>query len=173
VWSVSLATLTPTFPLLLQQVNSAYNATTGMAMSAAKSTPGLRTLVESRVHKGFWTAYQGVRCRIHAIVRRECRNEYTSTQAFNTTSTSTGNGNNNEDGVPSLLEVVTVGHSLGGALATFCALDIATHTAPRVKAYRQRQRQQKMQQQVHTSDSHSTTTTTGKDKKRMKKYAAC
>ena len=32
-------------------------------------------------------------------------------------------------------KVVVTGHSLGGAMSTFCALDLAVHSLPRVNAY--------------------------------------
>jgi predicted lipase len=58
---------------------------------------------------GFWEAYAVVRSYLHEIVRRELKRQ------------------------PSA--VYCTGHSLGGALATFAALDISIHTIPRVNAY--------------------------------------
>ena len=95
----------------VKMAGSAYNKTTAAAMKAAKKTPGLRSLVQTRVHTGFWTAYNanGIRSFVHKIVRTELKK-------------SPG-------------KVYITGHSLGGAISTFCALDLAIHTMPRINAY--------------------------------------
>jgi alpha-beta hydrolase superfamily lysophospholipase len=58
---------------------------------------------------GFWDAYSHVRDFVHAILRKELIK--TPTTVFFT------------------------GHSLGGALATYAALDVSIHTVPRVNAF--------------------------------------
>jgi len=58
---------------------------------------------------GFWEAYELVREFIHAILRKELARNPTT--------------------------VYFTGHSLGGALATFAALDVTMHTIPRVNAW--------------------------------------
>ena len=81
----------------------------GLVRSAAKHTPVLNGLVKPFVHSGFWDAYSNVREFVHAVVRRELKEE------------------------PS--DIYLTGHSLGGALGTIAALDLAVHTLPRVNAY--------------------------------------
>ena len=61
------------------------------------------------LYSGFWEAYEVVRDFIHLTLRRELSRSPTS--------------------------VYFTGHSLGGALATFAALDVTIHTLPRVNAY--------------------------------------
>ena len=61
------------------------------------------------LYSGFWEAYEHVREFIHAILRRELSRNPTT--------------------------VFFTGHSLGGALATFAALDVTLHTVPRVNAW--------------------------------------
>lgn len=61
------------------------------------------------VFSGFWEAYERVREFIHAILRKELSRNPTT--------------------------VFFTGHSLGGALATFAALDVTLHTVPRVNAW--------------------------------------
>ncbi len=58
---------------------------------------------------GFWDAYSHVRDFVHAILRKEL--------------------------VKSPTTVFFTGHSLGGALATYAALDVSIHTVPRVNAF--------------------------------------
>jgi hypothetical protein len=61
------------------------------------------------VASGFWEAYTAVRSYLHEIVRRELKMHPAP--------------------------IYFTGHSLGGALATFAALDISLHTIPRVNAF--------------------------------------
>jgi predicted lipase len=58
---------------------------------------------------GFWEVYLHAREFIHAILRRELSQNPTT--------------------------VYFSGHSLGGALATFAALDVSINTVPRVNAW--------------------------------------
>jgi len=113
-------TITETFALTAQKgvnaLENAYTTTTKLARKAAKGTPGLHYLVESRVHKGFWNAYNGAGIRdfVHRVVRSELKK------------------------APG--KVVVTGHSLGGAMSTFCALDLAVHTLPRANEYYKKMR---------------------------------
>jgi putative lipase involved disintegration of autophagic bodies len=65
--------------------------------------------LHARSFSGFWEAYEHVRDFVHAILRRELVKNPTT--------------------------VYFTGHSLGGALATFAALDVTLHTVPRVNAW--------------------------------------
>ena len=59
-----------------------------------------------RVHSGFWEAFLTIRQEVHRVVREELLRE------------------------PA--DLLVTGHSLGGALATVCALDVGLHTVPQV-----------------------------------------
>jgi Wnt-binding factor required for Wnt secretion/Lipase (class 3) len=89
--------------------NTVVGTTTGILGSAVASAPGLKAIVRPHVHSGFWHGYEAVRLFVHAILRRELIKE------------------------PS--KVYFTGHSLGGALTTFAAMDVSIHTLPRVNAY--------------------------------------
>lgn len=108
----------------------------GVVATAVANTPMLKNIAKLYVHRfvdctiknivvhvdqhcvfsrsiyscsGFWEAYEHVREFIHAILRKELVRNPTT--------------------------VFFTGHSLGGALATFAALDVQTHTVPRVNAW--------------------------------------
>lgn len=89
---------------------TAVDATTGLIKSAAYVTPGLKKSVASFVHSGFYEAYEGTREFVHRVLRREL-------------------------GESPAASVFFTGHSLGGALATFAAIDVRMHTLPRVNAW--------------------------------------
>lgn len=78
------------------------NAAETAALTTAQQAPLLRKFYNSRIHAGFWEAYVTVRERIHSVVREELLKE------------------------PA--DILVTGHSLGGALATLCALDLSIHT---------------------------------------------
>jgi hypothetical protein len=107
--------------LLYGAVGYTISGTTGLMVTAASNTPGLKEIVLTKVHRysyfylsppfhpilthswgliptnsGFWDAYLEVRSFIHANLRMELVREPTA--------------------------VFFTGHSLGGALATFAAL---------------------------------------------------
>ena len=70
--------------------------------NAAENAPVLKDILRPRVHSGFYRSYAAVREFVHALVRSELATE------------------------PA--DVLVSGHSLGGALAVICALDISLHT---------------------------------------------
>jgi len=90
-------------------LESVMEATAGLVTSAAKITPILQGIVKPHVHSGFWKAYEGVRDFVHTEVRNALKEQ------------------------PGHL--FFTGHSLGGALATFAALDVQVHTLPRLNKY--------------------------------------
>lgn len=60
--------------------------------------------------RGFWEAYEcSTRIQLHAILRRELSQE------------------------PA--DIIFTGHSLGGAIATYAALDFSLHSLPRIKSH--------------------------------------
>lgn len=63
----------------------------------------------NRYRSGFWDAYLTVRGFVHGVLRHELVRNPTT--------------------------VFFTGHSLGGALATYAALDVSLYTIPRVNAY--------------------------------------
>jgi len=97
------------FSFTNRRINHMVDATTGFVVETAAKTPVLKTFVAPHVHSGFWEAYSVVRGFLHATLREEL-------VAFPTT-------------------VHFTGHSLGGALATFAAIDVQMHTIPRVNEY--------------------------------------
>jgi hypothetical protein len=110
--------------VILNPVNKATKATAaavgavtdtvgGLAMGAARITPGLNALVKEQVHKGFWEAYDKVRVELHVLVRKQLKKEPAA-------------------------KIVFAGHSLGGALATLASCDIAVHTMPRINEHYKR-----------------------------------
>lgn len=70
--------------------------------SAAENAPVLKDILRPRVHSGFNQSFSAVREFVHARIRSELATE------------------------PA--DVLVSGHSLGGALAVICALDISLHT---------------------------------------------
>ena len=66
-------------------------------------------LTSNEISSGFWEAYTVVRSYVHEILRRELKKQPAP--------------------------IFFTGHSLGGALATFAALDVSLNTIPRVNAY--------------------------------------
>lgn len=92
-----------------QGIHAVVDATADLMVTAASSTPMLKSIVLPYVHSGFWEAYSVVRGFLHGKLRQELMRNPTT--------------------------VVFTGHSLGGALATYAALDISMHTIPRVNAY--------------------------------------
>lgn len=62
-----------------------------------------------RVHSGFWEAYLTVREEIHSVLREQLVSE------------------------PA--DLLVTGHSLGGALASVCALDVSIHTVTPINKY--------------------------------------
>lgn len=80
--------------------------------AAAKTVVGVtpfEEVVKPFVHKGFWEAYLVIRDELHEFLRKELKNE------------------------PA--EIFFTGHSLGGALATFGAIDFSIHSLPRLFHY--------------------------------------
>ncbi len=74
---------------------------------------GLNKLLFGHVHCGFWRAYESMRTRVHAGVRRILLDMILK-------------------GMRPKLYVG--GHSMGGSLATHCALDLQVHTLSKVNA---------------------------------------
>ena len=93
-----------TFGLVLRGAEAA-----GREMGAAH-IPGVDRLVLPCVHSGFWTAYSGVRDDLHRVVLDAC-----------------------DDHRP-ISRIIVTGHSLGGALATVAAADLAAHLIPSVQS---------------------------------------
>ena len=88
-------------------VSSGVDKGNEILLLALHHTIGLSSFTTPRVHKGFKGSYFTMRDEIHSIVRR---------------------GAEKEDMANS--RVFFTGHSLGGALATLCALDCSVHLAP-------------------------------------------
>eukprot|EP01035_Chromulina_nebulosa_P018490 gene18490-24205_t len=88
--------------VMADATNQVVDTATGLLVDAAKGavsiTPGLNIILKSYVHSGFWESYEVARGFIHAILRREL--------------------------VKEPADVMFTGHSLGGALATYAALDV-------------------------------------------------
>jgi predicted lipase len=85
------------------------DATTDLVVTATSITPVLKNIVKMNVHSGFWDAYMQARTFVHSTLRRELVKTPTS--------------------------VFFTGHSLGGALCTFAAIDVSLHSIPRVTKY--------------------------------------
>jgi len=86
----------------------------GLAAGAA-NIPGVDRLVLPCVHSGFWTAYGGVREGLHRAVLEACLESAADRP---------------------ITRIVVTGHSLGGALATLAATDLAVHALPALSANR-------------------------------------
>jgi hypothetical protein len=89
--------------------NTVLDATSELLTAAVAHTPGISTTLQTFVHSGFWNSYSAVREFIH-IKLRETLSENPS-------------------------QVFFTGHSLGGALATFAALDFSIHSLDRINKY--------------------------------------
>lgn len=96
----------------LKLATTAIKQTGDIFLLTLHNTPGLSGLARPRVHTGFLGSYNSMREQIHRVVRNELREN------------------------PG--EVCATGHSLGGALATLCVIDLTVHTLPRVRAYYRR-----------------------------------
>lgn len=92
-----------------QGIDLVFGATTGVVTTAARNTPGLKKFVTPNVHAGFYEAYTVVRGFLHGVLRAELMKNPTT--------------------------VIFTGHSLGGALATYAALDFKLNSLPRIQAY--------------------------------------
>ncbi|CAB1115183.1 unnamed protein product [Ectocarpus sp. CCAP 1310/34] len=82
--------------------------------------PILRQYLWGQVHTGFWNSYEAVRGEVHACVRKTVVDWLLS-----------------QDNPPDIKLYVT-GHSMGGALATHCAMDLKArrwlHTIDKIQA---------------------------------------
>ncbi|CAM9490041.1 unnamed protein product, partial [Ectocarpus sp. 8 AP-2014] len=78
--------------------------------------PILRQYLWGQVHTGFWNSYEAVRGEVHACVRKTVVDWLLS-----------------QDNPPDIKLYVT-GHSMGGALATHCAMDLKLHTIDKIQA---------------------------------------
>jgi hypothetical protein len=85
------------------------DATSELLTAAVAHTPGINTTLQTFVHSGFWNSYCAVREFIHIKLRETLAED------------------------PTL--VFFTGHSLGGALATFAALDFTIHSLDRINRY--------------------------------------
>lgn len=92
-----------------QGIDMVLNTTSNIITSTAKNTPGLKKFVTPNVHNGFYEAYTIIRGFLHGILRAELMKNPNT--------------------------VVFTGHSLGGALATFAAIDFKLTTLPRITRY--------------------------------------
>jgi hypothetical protein len=90
--------------------SSVIDATTGAVVGAASMAPGLKSILRTCIHRGFWEAYETtIRVFVHATLRKELARE--------------------------AADVIFTGHSLGGAMATFAAVDFTIHSLPRIKSH--------------------------------------
>ncbi|CBN78597.1 conserved unknown protein [Ectocarpus siliculosus] len=78
--------------------------------------PFLRQCLWGQVHTGFWDAYEGVRGELHACIRETVIDWILS-----------------QDNPPDITVFVT-GHSMGGALATHCSMDLKLYTIDKIQA---------------------------------------
>jgi hypothetical protein len=93
-------------------VSTGMDKSNELLLLAMHNTIGLSSWTTPRVHSGFLGSYMRMREQIHAVLRRELKKDDMASS-----------------------RVLFTGHSLGGALATLCALDCSVHTLPRVRAY--------------------------------------
>lgn len=80
-----------------------------LILSFLSPSTGLKQFVTPNVHSGFWEAYTVVRGFIHGVLRAELVKNPTT--------------------------VFFTGHSLGGALASFAAIDFKLTSLPRINNY--------------------------------------
>lgn len=85
------------------------DATSELLTAAVANTPGIGKTLQTNVHSGFWNSYFAVREFIHLRLREILAL------------------------TPS--KVIFTGHSLGGALATFAAIDFSIHSLTRINKY--------------------------------------
>lgn len=90
-------------------VTATANEIESAALKTAGNTPLLRSFYGCKVHAGFWEAFTSIREEMHKVIREELVRE------------------------PA--DILVTGHSLGGALATLCALDLSIHTVPKMNEY--------------------------------------
>lgn len=89
--------------------NTVMGATSELLNVAVAHTPGISETLQTNVHSGFWNSYFAVREFIHLKLR--------------------------EILVINPSKVIFTGHSLGGALATYAALDFSIHSLTRINKY--------------------------------------
>mmetsp|Transcript_100811 Transcript_100811/g.289207 ORF Transcript_100811/g.289207 Transcript_100811/m.289207 type:complete len:983 (-) Transcript_100811:1481-4429(-) len=78
----------------------------------------------AHLHRGFWMAYAAVQVELHRTLRREIRRRRQQSARAGGERPE-GGGTRFGSGPGEYGSIVCVGHSLGGALASICALDIA------------------------------------------------
>ncbi|CAM9767141.1 unnamed protein product, partial [Ectocarpus sp. 12 AP-2014] len=77
--------------------------------------PFLRQCLWGQVHTGFWDAYEGVRGELHACIRETVIDWMLSQD------------------IPPDITIYVTGHSMGGALATHCAMDLKLYTVDKIQ----------------------------------------
>lgn len=82
----------------------------------------------AHLHRGFWMAYAGVQVELHRTLRREIRRRRRQSARAGR-ERHEGGGTRFGTGPGEYGSIICVGHSLGGALASICALDIACRQA--------------------------------------------
>ena len=95
--------------VVVEATNTVMDATSELLTAAVAHTPGISETLQTNVHSGFWNSYFAVREFVHLKLREIL--------ALN----------------PS--KVLFTGHSLGGALATFAAIDFSIHSLTRINKY--------------------------------------
>ncbi|CAN0445784.1 unnamed protein product, partial [Ectocarpus sp. 8 AP-2014] len=78
--------------------------------------PFLKQCLWGQVHTGFWSAYECVRGELHACVRETLIDWILSQEN------------------PTDIKIYVTGHSMGGALATHCAMDLKLFTVDKIQA---------------------------------------
>mmetsp|Transcript_13950 Transcript_13950/g.25988 ORF Transcript_13950/g.25988 Transcript_13950/m.25988 type:complete len:637 (-) Transcript_13950:393-2303(-) len=98
---------------VLGATSTVVDATTGLLTAAVAHTPIISKTVKAFVHSGFWECYIVVREFIHETLRKELA----------LTSPSKGK------------HIYFTGHSLGGVIACFAALDFTIYSKDRIDKY--------------------------------------